>query len=266
VRLSTWDTSHSQGSEYAYSIATIEEPTRAITQLRNLARGHALSQGRNFITKEDISIVVKVVLSSASIERVTVFDLLLAHGGTLQSPVIVDSLNISSPTALRTMTEFKAIGLVDMDIKTESSHVTEIKLKSDFDWFLTPEFQKLRDGYKPQDGTKIAKWNDHDDDSKINTNVNNIDYYDPNKSNEQPKQQGDSLVAEESSRYNEDNNGPPQSSQFSQTDELSPTCDTETIRTGKVIVRCSKGSDWWRCTGEKCKVKGDIYAVRGHIC
>jgi hypothetical protein len=34
----TWDTSHSQGSEYAYSIATIEEPTRAITQLSNSPR------------------------------------------------------------------------------------------------------------------------------------------------------------------------------------------------------------------------------------
>jgi hypothetical protein len=84
----TWDTSHLQGSEYAYSIATVEEPTRVITQLWNLARGHALSQGRTFITKEDLPIVVKVVLSTASIERVTVFDLLLAHGGKLQTPVI----------------------------------------------------------------------------------------------------------------------------------------------------------------------------------
>ena len=158
----TWDTSHSQGSEYAYSIATIEEPTRAITQLSNLARGHALSQGRTFITKEDVPIVVKVVLSTASIERVTVFDLLLAHGGKLQTPVIVDSLNVSSPTALRTMTEFKAIGLVDMDTKaTESAHVTEITLKSDFSWFLTSDFQKLRDGYKPQEDD--AKTENRDD-------------------------------------------------------------------------------------------------------
>jgi hypothetical protein len=266
----TWDTSHSQGSEYAYSIATIEEPPRAITQLRNLARGHALSQGRNFITKEDIPIVVKVVLSSASIERVTVFDLLLAHGGKLQTPVIVDSLNISSPTALRTMTEFKAIGLVDMDIKTESSHVTEIKLKSDFDWFLTPEFQKLREGYKSQsqDGAKIGKRSDQDGDSKRRLNADNIGYYDANNSKEpEPKQQEeDNFVAKECSSNTEDSNDMLQSSQFSPTDELSPIGDTETIRTGKLIVRCSKGSDWWRCTEEKCKVKGDIYAMRGHIC
>ena len=96
-----------------------------------------LSQGRNFITKEDVSIVIKVVLSTASIERVAVFDLLLAHGGKLQTPVIEESLNVTSPTALRTMTEFKAIGLVDNNKNTGSSHVNEITLKPEFDWFLT---------------------------------------------------------------------------------------------------------------------------------
>ena len=261
----TWDTSHSQGSEYAYSMATIEEPTRAITQLSNLARGHALSQGRNFITKEDISIVVKVVLSTASIERVAVFDLLLAHGGKLQTPIIADSLNISVPTALRTMTEFKAIGLVDMDKAGESSHVTEIKLKPDFGWFLTSEFEKLRDGYRPQeDDAKTENRDDPEDDSKGSINDSNSDNYDSKICNE-PRQKVDGPITEDSSSDTEgnDNNN---TFQFSQTVELSPTGDSETIRTGKVIVRCSKGSDMWCCTGEKCRVKGDIYALRAHIC
>ena len=42
----TWETHDTQGTEYSYTIATIEEPDRAITQLRNLARGHALSSGK----------------------------------------------------------------------------------------------------------------------------------------------------------------------------------------------------------------------------
>ena len=29
-----------------------------------------------------------------------------------------------------------------------------------------------------------------------------------------------------------------------------PTGDTETLRTGKAIVRCFKGSDLWRCTAD----------------
>ena len=81
--VSTWHTQDTQGSNYAYAIPTIEEPDRARTQLYNLARGHALIKGRNWITREDISIVIKVVLSTASIERVTIFDLLIAHNGTL---------------------------------------------------------------------------------------------------------------------------------------------------------------------------------------
>lgn len=155
-------------------MATIEEPSRAITQLTNLARGHALSQGRSFITKEDVSIVIKVVLSTASIERVAVFDLLLAHGGKLQTPVIIESLNVTSPTANRTMTEFKAIGLVDgKDIG--SSHINEITLKPEFDWFLTEEFQELRDNYKSEKYIKTEKndtSNNYDGTSNANCSIN----------------------------------------------------------------------------------------------
>ena len=76
----TYDTS---GTGYAYTFATIEEPDRAITQLRNLARGHALSQGRNYITQEDIRIVIKVVFSTADMARVRIFELLLQFKGRL---------------------------------------------------------------------------------------------------------------------------------------------------------------------------------------
>ena len=51
----------SQGSNYGYSVTQPESPERAIEILRNLARGHALLTGRNYITLEDISIVVKTV-------------------------------------------------------------------------------------------------------------------------------------------------------------------------------------------------------------
>ena len=42
----TWDTTHTQGLNYAYGTAQIEEPDRAIEQLKNIARGHALSLGK----------------------------------------------------------------------------------------------------------------------------------------------------------------------------------------------------------------------------
>jgi hypothetical protein len=90
----TWETHDTQGTDYAYATAIREQPDRAITQLKNLARGHALSQGRNYISREDIPVVVKTVLSTASIDRVNVFDLLLKHRGTLTTSKMQSSLNL----------------------------------------------------------------------------------------------------------------------------------------------------------------------------
>ena len=242
----TWDTSHSNGSEYAHGMAMIEEPHRAITQLTNLAKGHALSLGRNFITKEDVSIVIKVVLSTASIERVAVFDLLLAHSGKLQTPVIVDSLNVASATALRTMEEFEALELVDKKSETGSSHVNEITLKTEFNWFLTPEFRELRDGYKPEKYIKTEK-NDTSDNYDGVSNAN--------------------CKGDCHSGSNTDTNNNYNSDPISPTPVFDiPSGDTATTYAGREIVRCFKGSDLWRCINDKCKLKGDIYYMRSHRC
>ena len=140
----TWETREGgQGTEYAYTIATIEEPDRAITQLRNLARGHALSQGRNYINKEDIPLVIEVVFSTASMERVRILELLIASGGTLTTTQITSSLNTSPNTAKRTMAEFKALGIADMP-EVKGNEEKKIVLYQTFSWFLTSEFQKLK--------------------------------------------------------------------------------------------------------------------------
>lgn len=95
----TWETRDTPGSEYAYTIAKIEVPKRAITQLRNLARGHALSQGMTHFTTDDIPIVIHTALSTVTIERVRIFELLIANKGSLTTSQIVDFLNTTSPTA-----------------------------------------------------------------------------------------------------------------------------------------------------------------------
>lgn len=138
----TWETKDTQGSEYAYALAKIEDPSRAITQLRNLARGHALSQGRKYFTLDGIPIVIQTAIYTASIERVRIFELLVANKGRLTTTDIVEFLNTSPPTARRTMTELKATGLVHMDMG-EGSAPSMIRLKPEFHWFLTPQFQEL---------------------------------------------------------------------------------------------------------------------------
>jgi DNA-binding Lrp family transcriptional regulator len=151
-----WHTRDTQGSNYGYGMAIKEECDRAIRQLYNLARGHALSQGRNYTTLEDIPLIIKVVLSTASIERVTIFDLLLAYNGTMTTTQIADSLNISQPTALRTMTELKALGLVQM-INGDPNTAAKITLDSQFSWVFDQQFVELRNGFVPSDNSEYMK-------------------------------------------------------------------------------------------------------------
>jgi hypothetical protein len=143
----TWETDDpaSQGLGYAYTLATIEEPSRAMTQLRNLARGLALLQGRNYITVADIPLMIKVVFSTASLERVRIFELLLAFGGSLTTSQITESLNTSNNTAKRTMAELRAVGLVTVnDVTGYSGPEKQITLDKRFDWFLSEDFNAVR--------------------------------------------------------------------------------------------------------------------------
>jgi hypothetical protein len=153
----TWDTKGSQGSEYAYNYRRIEESDRANRQLVNLARGHALSQGRNHITIDDVPLVTKVVLSTAPMERVAVFDLLLKNGGSLDVNTITDGLRVSEPTARRTMTELFALELVDRQKEGDFFNSNlKIDLVEQFRWCLGRDFQHLRAGFSP---TRISSKN-----------------------------------------------------------------------------------------------------------
>ena len=60
------------------------------------------------------------------------------------------------------MTELKAIELVDMPKPNpnDSSHKLEITLKDAFKWFLTEDFDKLREGFIPEDNSEEMKGRD----------------------------------------------------------------------------------------------------------
>jgi hypothetical protein len=144
--------SHNSSSGFSHRLPTIENASRAAQQLYNLARGHALSYGRNYITKDDILLTIKVVLSTSLIERVLILDLLIANNGTLTTSQIKDSLRISINTSKRTMTEFKGLELVTMEQVGDSSNSEfKITLNPKFSWFLTDEFKELREEFKPTD-------------------------------------------------------------------------------------------------------------------
>jgi hypothetical protein len=140
--VATRETDDTQGIGYDYTLANREDPQRAMTQLRNLGRGHALSQGRNYLTLEDMPLLIKVVFSTASIERVRIFELLMEHNGQMTTSQIAASLTMSNNTAKRTMAEFIAIELVDLDEVENREY--RITLKKKFDWFLGNQFQVIR--------------------------------------------------------------------------------------------------------------------------
>jgi hypothetical protein len=66
----------------------------------------------------------------------------------LTTSEIIKSLNITAHTAHRTMTELNALGLVDgIGLAEKSNTEKKIKLKNEFSWFLSEEFQRLRESF-----------------------------------------------------------------------------------------------------------------------
>jgi predicted transcriptional regulator len=162
----------SQGSNYGYTHTQPESPERAARVLSNLARGHALLAGRNFITLEDIPIVVRTVLSTGIIDRVGLLDLLIANKGTLTTRQTADALKVTRSTALRIMTELWVIGLVEIEDDATSTdncqqrYKKRITLGKEFQWLLEEDFQKLREGFKPVDYGAFMKGADEQPKSK----------------------------------------------------------------------------------------------------
>jgi hypothetical protein len=159
------------GSDIGYSPSLPEDPGRAGEILFNLAKGHALLYGRNFITMEDIPVVVKTVLSTAQIDRVKILSLLLTNGQNwLSTSRVIESFSISPQTARRRMREFIVIGLADEE-KAGSRHEMAIKLKPKFSWFLGEEFKQICERFKPADYPEYMEQNGNDDNDNIASEV-----------------------------------------------------------------------------------------------
>ena len=129
--------------DYDNGIPIIEKPTRAATMLRNLAIGHAFSQGRDTISSKDLPMLIRVVLSTTMIGRSKVFELLVEKEGELYTSTICKELGVSMPTAKRAMRELCALKLVDI---SSGYNISELKitLNEKFEWLKSSEFKALR--------------------------------------------------------------------------------------------------------------------------
>ena len=162
-----------RGADYAYASENIENVKRVMTQLFNLARAHALSQGRLHITIDgDLPLIIKVVGPSGagSIERVKLLDFLLSGDKNRRRYTheeVAEAIGTSINTARRTMVEFRALKLVDYEDLLVGSPT--IRLKDGFDWFFTPEFKALKGDFMTGvfKGQLVRKRRKNEDDEEL---------------------------------------------------------------------------------------------------
>jgi hypothetical protein len=169
------------GPDYDTDLPIIEDPSRAVILLRNLAIAHAISQGRDTIGFEDIPMAIKVALSTAMYNRIRIFDLLLKNNGELITSDITKGLRVSEPTARRTMREFHALKIVDISAVTQYSNAElKITLRSEYSWFKTEEFKSLSNGLVYYDSTVTANVQDDNPDDRNSRDSGSKDPRDTN--------------------------------------------------------------------------------------
>jgi hypothetical protein len=114
-----------------------------------------LKLARNYVTIKDVHLAIKVALSTASQERIAMLDILLAKKGVVNVSTAAKVLSMSKSTALKTMTEFAAVGIADLEtVVVEGNDTNQIRLRDEFKWLYGGEFLKLRGDYSPVDRNK----------------------------------------------------------------------------------------------------------------
>lgn len=135
----TENTESTGGSNYSFGEPIIEDPRRINSAFYGLARGHAVICGRNYITEEDLKVVVSIGMSSAHERRIELFREILKDEGMMSR-----QNGKSRPTTLKEMQEFKLLEIVDeVELKGTTKPFKAISLKEEFSWFLSDEFREL---------------------------------------------------------------------------------------------------------------------------
>lgn len=151
--INVWHDSSDGGGDNHTTVIK-EMPDRINHLLYNLARGHAVCSGRNYITQEDLRVVLAVTYSSAPPQRVKVFKALLRHNGRLSTNLLRGELYCSGPTAINEMkilTVLKIAYFTNGYPDETDNQEREINLHSDFHWFLGDEANALF----PMSGTDL---------------------------------------------------------------------------------------------------------------
>ena len=117
-------------TEYEYSPSVSEGPARYRQSLYNLARGHAMVQGRRNLTHEDLEIPKRIVLSTGPVERLRLLRHLIDHGTLDHIKQAGDIIGHAWNTAQIVLLQMMQLGVI--------RHGSE-------DYYLAPEYEWLRE-------------------------------------------------------------------------------------------------------------------------
>lgn len=134
--------SRSGGTNYNFDTPIPDDPTKLLTTLYNLARGHAILYGRNYIISDDLDMIIHIVISSLPSDRLDLLVILLCHSGKIDTIQIEKHLSVSKATALKEMEKLRILKLVE-DVKTEgkSKPTLAVQLKNKYHWIFEDKFQ-----------------------------------------------------------------------------------------------------------------------------
>lgn len=96
------------------NLGDVEDPQRAGVMYKGIAMGHAVISERNYLTTEDVRIIVKIAIDSAPGKRGKLFKELVKGKGKVIIDEFMKSAGISRHTALKEFEIAEAIGLVTL--------------------------------------------------------------------------------------------------------------------------------------------------------
>jgi hypothetical protein len=138
--------STSGGTNYNFGIPVKEDIHRLSHILYNLAQGHAIIYGRNYITNNDLEIIVHIVMSSLPQDRLDLFEILLCNNGSADTIQIEKHLSSSKATALKEMEKLRVLGVIDViKIEGKSKPILSIEIKKEYRWILDNKFKTYFD-------------------------------------------------------------------------------------------------------------------------
>jgi len=144
--INVWEELAADG-KFNHTEPQIEKPDRINQCLYNLARGHAVACGRTTLNDQDIAIVLRVALCSASFERTKLLNKLIENDAVLMTDQVIHGMDWSRTSALKYMEVFRYLKIVD-EVSPSNLAVGRsekvIRLTEQFTWLMSKRFKELQ--------------------------------------------------------------------------------------------------------------------------